>query len=348
MLLSRRFTGPFTVLAPTNEAFGKLDQALLEDLLQPENQEYLQEILLYHMLPGYLPSLELQSGSYETLVFGFDVEVTIDPSIRFDDAGLIRPDTNACNGIIHMIDDVLVPAEPDFCDPFTFDERRRLQDGGENCMPNLLETAAMDAQLSTVVSLIKAADLDEVFFCPGPFTGLLPNNAAFEALDPAYLEFLLDPANLDDLQDLLLYHILPGATTSTEFTAGLTETLLLGETVDVGVSPLTFDEANVITADIPACNAFIDVLDTVLTPFPIPVAEEPTLAPTVPPTPESICDEYTFDRRVRQLQDGGELCSNNVLETASQNPDLSLIVTMIEVAELAPIFSCAGKSQRLV
>lgn len=143
---------------------------------------------------------------------------------------------------------MLIPPEQDFCDAFTFDERRRLQDGGEDCDPNILETARDDPDFSTVVSLIEAAgeDLVNVFNCPGPFTANLPQNEAFDALDPAYLQSLLDPANIDDLQDLLLYHVLPGATLSTEFTAGPTETLLPGETVDVGVSPLTFDDADIV------------------------------------------------------------------------------------------------------
>lgn len=76
--------------APTNEAFENIDPDLLDVLLQPENQEFLQEILLYHLLPGYQPSDELQEGPYETLLFGFDVNVSVDP-IGFDDASVIRP-----------------------------------------------------------------------------------------------------------------------------------------------------------------------------------------------------------------------------------------------------------------
>jgi len=175
----------------------------------------------------------------------------------------------------------------------------------------------------------------------GPFTAQLPNNAAFEALDPAHLEFLLDPANQAELRDLLLYHLIPGATTSTEFTAGPTETLLSGEAVEVGVSPLTFDEASVITSDITACNGLINIIDAVLTPYELPVLDD-TPIPTSAPV-STICDMFTFDRRVRRLQDGGENCNDNVLETASQNPDLTLAVMLIEASELAPIFSCAGK-----
>jgi len=332
--------GPFTVLAPTNESFEKLDPDLLQMLLQPENKAYLQEVLLYHILPGYFPSEELQAGAYETLLFGLNVEVAVDP-IMFNVAGLVRPDTTACNGVIHLIDDVLIPPEPDFCDDFVFGRRRNLQDGGEACMANVLETAREDSDLSTVISLIEAADLTDVFDCAGPFTALLPENQAFESLDPAFLEILVDPANLDDLRELLLYHILPGATLSTEFTAGTTETLLVGETLDVGVSPLTFDEANVITSDIVGCNGYINKIETVLTPFPPPVPM-PTEPPVIAPTPADICAQFTFERRIRILQDGGEECQDNVFEIAQADPNLQFVVSLLEIAGLEPVFGCAG------
>lgn len=232
------------MLAPTNDSFEYLDSELLETMIQPENQELLQEILLYHILPGFFPSDELQEGPIETLLFGKSLEVGLDP-IRFDDAGVVRPDEESCNGIIHIINDILLPEEPDICDVFTFEDH---QDKDENSLMTVLEVARQDPDFSTVVDLIELADLEEVLDCPGPFTALLPTNTAFEAFDPDYLEFLRDPANRDELEELLLYHILPGATPSDNFSAGPTETLLFDETVDVGESPLTFDEADVITA----------------------------------------------------------------------------------------------------
>lgn len=155
------------MLAPTNDAFSNIDADLLEVVLQPENQELLQEILLYHVLRGFVPSNELQAGPYETLLFGFNVEVTLDP-IQFDDSGLVRPDIPACNGIIHIVDEVLIPPEPDFCGDFTFVDRRRLQDGGEDCEPNVLETARLDPELSTIVMLLDSLnDLEDIFDCAG-------------------------------------------------------------------------------------------------------------------------------------------------------------------------------------
>lgn len=125
---------------------------------------------------------------------------------------------------------------------------------------------------------------------------------------------------------MLLYHILPGATPTTELTEGETNTLFTGNQVDVGIRPTRFDDATVVTPDIVACNGYINVIDGVLNPFPNP-----------------ICADYTFDRRVRRLQDEGENCNDNVLYTARLNPDLAVVTGLIELAELDPIFSCAGK-----
>jgi hypothetical protein len=160
----------------------------------------------------------------------------------------------------------------------------------------------------------------------GAFTALLPTNEAFDALDPALIEELSNPDNIEALRNLLLYHILPGATLTTELTEGQTNTLFTGNQVDVGLNPTRFDNANVVAPDIVACNGYIDVIDEVLNPFPNP-----------------ICAVYTFDRRVRRLQDEGENCNDNVLYTARLNPDLAVVTGLIELAELDPIFSCAGK-----
>lgn len=343
--------GPFTVLAPTNSAFAKLDPGLLIHLQNPRNQELLQEILLYHMLPGYQPSVSFTTaGPTSSLLFGFDVDVSLNP-LQFNDANVIMPDIAACNGVIHTIDDVLIPDDPDFCDAFTFDDRRRLQNatdsGGDNCEPNVLETARMNPDLSTVVSLIEAADLVDVFSCAGPFTALLPNNDAFADLDPAFLDFLLNPANQDTLQDLLLYHILPGSTMSTEFSQGPTDTLLMGQQVDVLLIPLRFDNAGVVTTDIAACNGLIDIIDTVLLPFEPPTAA-PSVAPSLSPTPADICDDFTFLQRMRRLQNGGRDCTTNVIDTARNNQDLSIFTTLVELAGLNDIFTCAGPFTALI
>jgi uncharacterized surface protein with fasciclin (FAS1) repeats len=100
--------GPFTVLAPSNDAIEALGQETLDELLLPENRGRLQELLLYHIVPGYEPSTTLVPGPLDTLLDGETVDVTLDPA-AFNGAEVIDPDNAGCNGIMHVIDDVLTP-----------------------------------------------------------------------------------------------------------------------------------------------------------------------------------------------------------------------------------------------
>lgn len=145
------------------------------------------------------------------------------------------------------------------------------------------------------------------------------------------IDELSNPENIDDLKNLLLYHFLPGATLTTDLVQGPAETLFTGNQVDVGLDPTRFDNANVVTPDIAACNGYIDIIDGVLNPFPTP-----------------FCAEYTFDRRVRRLQNEGQNCNDNVLYAARLNPDLQVITNLIELAGLDSIFTCAGKEMKMI
>jgi len=100
--------GPFTILAPSNAAFDALDPEVVQELLLPENLEKLQDILLYHISPGFFPPDELQAGSLETLLVDQTVSVTLDPIMFNQRAGVVRDDI-ACNGALYTINDVLVP-----------------------------------------------------------------------------------------------------------------------------------------------------------------------------------------------------------------------------------------------
>jgi transforming growth factor-beta-induced protein len=255
--------GPFTVFAPTNEAFRSITPSIMRELLRPENQETLQQLLLYHMVPGYIPSSDLQAGPIETLLFGYSVDIAVDP-FMVNDANILEPDLDACNGVIHTIDDVLVPETEDICDDYTFDDGST---EGQDCEPNVLEIARENPNFSVIVTLIEHVGLKDIFSCAGPFTALLPNNAAFDNLDPAYVDYLLLPENKQELEDVLLYHFLPGSTPVDDFTQGPAETLLAGATVEVTTSPIQFNNASVVNADDPACNGLVNEIDQVLLPF---------------------------------------------------------------------------------
>ena len=100
--------GPFTVFAPTNDAFAALGSTV-DDLLKPENKAALTNILLYHVVPGTALSTDLTEGVLPT-VQGETVEVTLDP-IAINGAGVAIPDVLATNGVVHVIDAVLTPPE---------------------------------------------------------------------------------------------------------------------------------------------------------------------------------------------------------------------------------------------
>lgn len=155
---------------------------------------------------------------------------------------------------------------------------RELQNGGALCDPNVLDIARMNIDLSTFVALLELAGLSEYFMCAGPFTLLAPTNEAFQALDPATFQQLLLPANRQRLQDLLLYHILPGLYLSADFNDGSTlDTLLPGESVSVTINPIVFNgRAAVVQSDIIACNGVIDIIDDVLVPGTCLISARPT------------------------------------------------------------------------
>ncbi|MBD2576525.1 fasciclin domain-containing protein [Oscillatoria sp. FACHB-1406] len=100
--------GPFTVFAPTNEAFNKLPPGTLDTLLKPENRDLLTDVLKYHVVPGRVPSDDLKNGGLDTLNGGVAVRKTPDRVI-VNNANVVAPNVPASNGIVHGIDRVLIP-----------------------------------------------------------------------------------------------------------------------------------------------------------------------------------------------------------------------------------------------
>lgn len=102
--------GPYTVFAPTDEAFAELPEGALEFLLQPENQDLLQRVLQYHVVSGEVTSNQLTTGEVETLSGAVAVEVNGD-SVIVNDGSVIEADIEASNGVIHAVNRVLLPAD---------------------------------------------------------------------------------------------------------------------------------------------------------------------------------------------------------------------------------------------
>jgi uncharacterized surface protein with fasciclin (FAS1) repeats len=103
--------GPYTVFAPTNEAFAALGNEQLRELLQPENRDQLKSILTYHVVPGELTADKLEDGQKLETVQGDSLTVSISGgTVKIDDATVVRPDVDASNGVVHVIDGVLTPS----------------------------------------------------------------------------------------------------------------------------------------------------------------------------------------------------------------------------------------------
>jgi uncharacterized surface protein with fasciclin (FAS1) repeats len=103
-------TGPFTVFAPTDEAFAALPAGLLDKLLLPANKETLTKILTYHVIPAKVMAADVTAGEVKT-VEGSEITIATDGGVKVDEATVTATDVEASNGVIHVIDQVLVPAD---------------------------------------------------------------------------------------------------------------------------------------------------------------------------------------------------------------------------------------------
>lgn len=179
--------GPFTVFAPTDDAFAKLPSHTLNDLLKPENKEKLATILKYHVIPGKVTAKDAERvGSAKTLS-GDSVRISIgDGRLAVNDANVIVNDVEASNGIIHVIDSVLMPPPK-----------------------NIVETAAAAGNFKTLLAAVEAAGLLETLKADGPFTVLAPSDEAFGKLGKETLASLLETKNKRKLRSVLEYHLIP-------------------------------------------------------------------------------------------------------------------------------------------
>jgi uncharacterized surface protein with fasciclin (FAS1) repeats len=100
--------GPFTIFAPTDAAFAKLPQDALQDLLKPENKEVLIKVLTYHVVSGKVLSSDLKSGEVKSLQ-GDPITVKVNNGVQVNDATVTKADIEGSNGVIHQIDNLILP-----------------------------------------------------------------------------------------------------------------------------------------------------------------------------------------------------------------------------------------------
>jgi len=244
--------GPFTVFAPTDEAFAALPEGTLEALLaDPQGQ--LTQILLYHVVPGKVMSTDLSDGMTAETVQGSPVTFSIkDGVVKVNDATVIAADIEASNGVIHVIDAVILPPS---------------EEAAEEAPGNIAEVAAAAGNFETLLAAVGAAGLVDALTSEGPFTVFAPTDEAFAALPEGTIESLLaDPEGA--LTQILLYHVVSGKVMSTDLSDGMTAETLQGSPVTFSIKDgvVKVNDATVIAADIEASNGVIHVIDAVILP----------------------------------------------------------------------------------
>ncbi|MCC6624142.1 MAG: fasciclin domain-containing protein [Deltaproteobacteria bacterium] len=235
--------GPFTVFAPTNAAFAAIPEADLTALLA--DTEGLTDVLLYHVTAGARDAANVTSQSYLTMANGAIVPIrVVDGKAMIGDAEITVIDIPARNGIIHLIDTVIVPP------------------------PSIAGIVAGDARFDTLLAAVSAAGLATTLDEGGPFTVFAPTDDAFTALPSGALADLL--ADVPALTDVLLYHVVDGVVPAAVAVTLTTATMKNGDAVslafDVGTAILSVHGATVLQADIWARNGVIHVVDEVLLP----------------------------------------------------------------------------------
>jgi uncharacterized surface protein with fasciclin (FAS1) repeats len=232
--------GPFTVFAPTNDAFAKLASV--------PGGETLKTVLLYHVASGKFTAKDLLfKHTLETLQ-GEQIKLRFEDGMLIlnDAVKIVAKDVMASNGIVHVIDTVLIPPSL--------------------APKSILEIASADPRFSTLVSAVKATGLDHVLATKGPFTVFAPTNDAFEALKQKLGGAL--PTG-DALKKVLLYHVVASRVSAAQLLeAGMVKTVL-GQDVTaktIGADVILNDGVKVLIPDINASNGVIHAIDSVLIP----------------------------------------------------------------------------------
>merc|ERR1712166_1098681 len=244
--------GPYTVFAPTNDAFGKIPAAALQKLLA--NPTELDKVLEYHVLAGKFSMRDLMAVLSVKTLEGENVKVSGSGKvINVNEAKVLKADVEASNGVVHVIDtvlslpkDVMVSAPPT---PTT---------------KNIVQLAQATPDLSTLVTALVAGGLTGTLSGKGPFTVFAPTNEAFAKIETKALNALLQ--NKAQLDKVLEYHVLAANLRMRELMSVKTVKTLEGETLDVtdpgGV--IKVNNAKVLTADVAASNGFVHIIDSVL------------------------------------------------------------------------------------
>jgi len=234
--------GSFTVFAPTDDAFAALPEGTVETLLA--DIPALTDILLYHVVEGAVLAADVVKLSNAMTLQGQSVDISAEGGkVMVDGAEVIITDIQASNGVIHVIDSVILPESRD-----------------------IVDIAVEDGRFTTLVAAVQAAGLVDALKGEGPLTVFAPTDDAFAALPEGTVEALL--ADIPTLTDILLYHVVDGKVMAADVVELSNAMTLQGQYVDIAVEDgkVMIDGAQVLITDIEASNGVIHVIDAVILP----------------------------------------------------------------------------------
>jgi transforming growth factor-beta-induced protein len=235
--------GPFTVFAPSDEAFAKLPEGTVESLLEDPTGQ-LARILLYHVVPGKVMAADVSDGLVAETLRGAEVSFSVsDGKVMINDAEIVATDIETSNGVIHVIDSVILPPA------------------------DIVDVAVGAGSFNTLVAAVQATGLEETLRGKGPFTVFAPTDEAFAKLPEGTVEALL--ADPEALADILLYHVVPGKVMAADVSDGLEAETAQGSTVSFAIhsdGAPAINDALITATDIEAFNGVIHVIDTVILP----------------------------------------------------------------------------------
>ncbi len=240
--------GPFTVFAPTDAAFAKVPKATLDALAESPAQ--LKSVLLYHVVPGRVTAADVVKLDSAKTLEGRSLAIKVaDGSVFIDGAKVTTPDVTASNGVIHVIDSVLIPKA-----------------AAAAPAKNIVQTAIAAGQFKTLASLLTKAGLGGTLQGKGPFTVFAPTDAAFAKLPKATLAALAK--NKAKLRAVLLYHVVKGKVTAAQAMKLRSAKTLNGKSLAIRVNggKVLVGGATVTKADVNASNGVIHVINKVLVP----------------------------------------------------------------------------------
>ena len=231
--------GPFTLFAPTNAAIQALPAEVIQALT--DDPGLLEDVLAYHLVPGSALSSDLSNGLVIETLLGKNVTVTINnDGVFINDAKVVIADIRTDNGVVHVLDAVLLPKST------VIDVINEVED------------------LSTAALLIDFSGLNAVLNGDGPFTVFAPDDNAFDNAPLELLQYATE--NQENLQNVLLFHTVPGRAMSTDLSNGQSLVTANGKTLLVSINNdgVFINNAKVIQADLEAENGVVHIIDEVL------------------------------------------------------------------------------------